>query len=71
MEFKPDYYVATIKSRARSFPWRWEIRRHSRPMGMKLGAGGYETQIAAKQAGKQALAGLLQDISREELEHRK
>jgi hypothetical protein len=53
-------------------PWRWEIRRHSKPMGIKLGTSGYPTQIAAEQAGKRALAQLLQDIMREEREqHRK
>jgi hypothetical protein len=65
---EPDYYVVTFKTGDRLSPWRWEIRRQSKPMGVKLGAGGYPTQIAAEQAGKQALAQLLQDITREERE---
>jgi hypothetical protein len=66
-----DYYVVTVATGDRLSPWRWEIRRHSKPMGIKLGAGGYQTQAAADQAGKQALAGFLQDVAREERERRK
>ena len=66
-----DYYIVTVEASDRLSRWRWEIKRHSRPMGVKLGAGGYQTQFAAEQAGKQALAGLLQDIAREERERRK
>ena len=68
---EPDYYVVTFETGDRFSPWRWAIERHSKPMGIKLGAGGYPTQIAAEQAGKQALARLLQDMTREEREPRK
>jgi hypothetical protein len=67
----PDYYVVTFETGDRLSPWRWTIERHSKPMGIKFDAGGYPTQIAAEQAGKQALASLLQDISREERQRRK
>jgi hypothetical protein len=40
MATEPDYYVFTFQTDQRSFPWGWEIRRHSRPMGVKLGLAG-------------------------------
>lgn len=55
MATKPDYYVATFDTGQGPHPWRWEIRRHSKPMGVKLGAGGYKSQGAAEFAGKTAL----------------
>jgi hypothetical protein len=61
----PDYFVVTFATDGRRSPWNWAIERLSRPMGLKLGAGGYPTQIAAEQAGKQALTGLLQREDRE------
>ena len=45
---------------------RREIRRHSKPMGVKLGAGGYQSQSAAEFAGKNALERFLIDVSQEE-----
>lgn len=65
-----DYYVVTFQTGGRLWPWRWAIERHGKPMGIKLGAGGYPTQTVAEQAGKQALAKLLQDMAREERERR-
>ena len=44
MVTKPDYYIVTFETDRRPFSWRWEIRRHSQPMGVKLGAGGYPSQ---------------------------
>jgi hypothetical protein len=57
MAAEPDYYITTTNTGAGPFPWRWELRRHSRPMGVKIGAGGYQSQMAAELAGKHALAG--------------
>lgn len=71
MATEPDYYIVTFETGDRPSPWRWTIERRSKPMGLKLGAGGYPTQIAAEQAGKQVLAQLLQDMTREERERRK
>jgi hypothetical protein len=65
MATKADYYIATFETGAGAFTWRWEIRRHSRPMGVNLGATGFQTQIAAEQAGKQILAAFLEDVARE------
>jgi hypothetical protein len=61
-----DYYIVTVETGGRPARWRWEILRRSRPMGVKLGVGGYPTQIAAEQAGGVVLARFLQDIAREE-----
>ena len=55
MATTPDYYVTTVDAGARPHPWRWEIRRHSKPMGVNLGDGGYQSQAAAEYAGNQAL----------------
>lgn len=60
-----EYYIATFENCGGAFNWRWELRRHSSPMGVKLGAGGYQTQAAAERAGQEALATLLQKIELE------
>jgi hypothetical protein len=70
MATEPDYYVFTFQTDQRSFPWRWEIRRHSRPMGVKLGAGGYQSQGAAEFAGKNALERFLIELAQEERRRR-
>ena len=66
MATAPDYFIETIDTGARPFPWRWEIRRHSKPIGIKLGAGGYQSQTAAEYAGQQALQRFLADLAKEE-----
>jgi hypothetical protein len=66
MATEPDYYIFTFQTDRRPFPWRWEIRRHSRPMGVKPGSGGYQSQSAAEFAGKNALERFLIELSQEE-----
>jgi hypothetical protein len=66
MATKPDYYVATSETDSRPNPWRWEIRRYSKPMGIKVGEGGYRSQQAAEFAGKRALQEFLQHLAAEE-----
>ena len=65
MATEPDYYIETIDTGARPHPWRWQMRRRSKPMGVNLGAGGYQSQASAAFAGEQALARFLQDLERE------
>jgi hypothetical protein len=65
MATEPDYYIETIDTGARPYPWRWEIRRRSKPMGVKLGAGGYQSQASAELAGKHALERFLVDVEKE------
>jgi hypothetical protein len=66
MATKPDYYVVTIDSGVRPHPWRWEIRRHSSVMGVRLGAGGYQSRQAAEFAGTEALKRFFQALSKEQ-----
>jgi hypothetical protein len=66
MATTPDYYIETVDTGARLNPWRWELRRHSIPMGVKIGAGGYQSQVAAEFAGKQELQRFLQELAKEE-----
>jgi hypothetical protein len=66
-----DYYVIT--SRRGEFPdrWSWEIRRKSKPLGIKMTEDGYQSEMAAQFAGKNALAEFLADLSKEEKRPRK
>src|SRR3974377_918120 len=50
-----DYSIATLDTGQGPFRWRWELRRHSSPMGVRIGSGGYQSQAAAEIAGKRAL----------------
>jgi hypothetical protein len=61
-----DYYIFT--SRCGDFParWSWEIRRKSRPMGVKLTGNGYQSESAAQFAGRRALTELLAGLAKEE-----
>jgi hypothetical protein len=61
-----DYYIETVDTGTRPYPWRWELKRRSSLMGIKLGAGGYQSEAAALYAGQRALAEFLKDLSREE-----
>jgi hypothetical protein len=47
-----DYYVIT--SRRDGYPdrWSWEIRRKSKPLGIKLAKDGFQSKMAAQFAGK-------------------
>jgi hypothetical protein len=63
--FWRDYHAVTVSDDCRS-AWRWEIRRRSAPMGVKLSGDGYSSQRAAEEAGKQALAKFLTALTSEE-----
>jgi hypothetical protein len=51
-----DYYVFTSR-RGEKYPgrWSWEIRRKSKPLGVKLTGDGYQSEAAAQLAGRRAL----------------
>ena len=51
---------------ARPDRWSWEIRRKSTPLGIKMIGEGYQSDTAAKFAGKQALANFLFELLKEE-----
>jgi hypothetical protein len=66
-----DYCVFT--SRRGDYPerWSWEIRRKSKPLGVKLAADGFQSDVAAQFAGKRALEDFLCELSKEEKRQRK
>jgi hypothetical protein len=71
MAMEPDYYIATtFDTRRGPYSWRWELRRHSNPMGVKIGSGGYQSRTAAEFAGKRALEDFLRALAREERQRR-
>jgi hypothetical protein len=46
--------------------WSWEIRRRSIPLGIKMIADGFQSEMAAQFAGKRALADFLDALLKEE-----
>jgi hypothetical protein len=61
-----DYYVLTYRQVEHPDRWVWEIRRKSKPLGIKMTGDGYQSDTAARFAGKQALKDFLLDLSQEE-----
>jgi hypothetical protein len=61
-----DYYVITSRRGEHPDRWSWEIRRKSKPLGIKMTGEGYQSDTAAQFAGKQALAVFLTDLEKEE-----
>jgi len=61
-----DYYVVTSKRGEHPDRWSWEIRRRSKPLGVKLMAHGFHSDSAAQVAGKRALDEFLSALSKEE-----
>ena len=61
-----DYYVITSRRGEHPDRWSWEIRRKSKPLGIKMTGDGYQSDTAAQFAGKQALAVFLTDLANEE-----
>ena len=67
MATESDYYIVTFDT----VPWAWELRRRGTPMGVRIRAGGYESQSAAEHAGQGALTEFLALLEREEQRSRK
>jgi hypothetical protein len=61
-----DYYVITARRGEQPDRWSWEIRRKSKPLGVKMTGDGFRSDSAAQIAGKQALEDFLSDLSKEE-----
>jgi hypothetical protein len=61
-----DYYVVT--SRRGEYPdrWSWEMRRKSKPLGIKMTGDGFQSEMAAQFAGKHALADFLSYLFKQE-----
>jgi hypothetical protein len=61
-----DYYVVTSRRGQQPERWIWEIHRKSTPLGVKLTGEEYQSDMAARFAGKQALADFLAALLKEE-----
>ena len=61
-----DYYVVTSRRGQQPERWSWEILRKSKPLGIKMTGDGFQSEMAAQFAGKNALAEFLADLSKEE-----
>lgn len=66
-----DYYIVTSRRGQNPDRWSWEIRRKSKPLGIKMTGDGFQSDTAAQFSGKQALAEFLADLSKEEKRPRK
>ena len=66
MVARPDYYIATEETDSRPNPWRWELRRLSKPMGVRISEGGFRSRMAAEFAGERALQDFLEQLAVEE-----
>jgi hypothetical protein len=66
-----DYYVVTFRRSERPERWSWEIQRKSKPLGIKMTGDGFQSDMAAHFAGRQALANFLLDLAKEEKRTRK
>ena len=60
-----DYYLETSRRGEHPERWSWEIRRKSKPLGIKLSGEGFQSESAAKFAGKRALDDFLSEIAKE------
>ena len=61
-----DYYLVTSRRGENPERWSWEIRRTSKPLGIKLSGDGFQSDSAAKFAGKRALDDFLSELAKEE-----
>jgi hypothetical protein len=61
-----DYYVVAYRQGERPDRWSWEIRRKSTPLGIKMIGDGFQSDTAARIAGRQALADFLTELLKEE-----
>jgi hypothetical protein len=61
-----DYYVVTSRRLGSPNRWSWEIRRKSKPMGIKMTEDGFQPDLAAQFAGNRALTDFLAELAKEE-----
>jgi flavin reductase (DIM6/NTAB) family NADH-FMN oxidoreductase RutF len=66
-----DYYLVTSRRGQQPERWSWEILRKSKPLGIKMTGDGFQSEMAAQFAGKNALAEFLADLLKEEKRPRK
>ena len=63
---KHTYTVVTSETTKRPNPWKWELYRDGKPLGVKVFREGYVSQTAADFAGQRALKEFLQLLAQEE-----
>jgi hypothetical protein len=61
-----DYHIVTSRTAERPERWSWEIRRKSKPLGIKMTGDGCQSETAAQFAGKRVLAEFLADLLKED-----
>jgi hypothetical protein len=61
-----DYYVTTYRRGQDPDRWSWEINRKGKPLGIKMTGDGFQSEMTAQFAGKNALAKFLADLTKEE-----
>jgi hypothetical protein len=47
-----DYYVITSRRGEHPDRWSWEMRRKSKPLGIKMTGDGFQSEMAAQFAGE-------------------
>jgi hypothetical protein len=71
VDYLNDYYVFAARCEDDPQRWHWEIRRKSKPLGVRLTQAGFQSDRAARFAGKRALADFLNALSKEERRSRR
>ena len=61
-----DYFLFIAVDASKPNRWSWEIRRKSKPMGVKFSEAGFQSRQAAEFAGGRALSEFLSELSQEE-----
>jgi hypothetical protein len=65
-DISDDYYVFTSRRGEHPERWSWEIRRKSKPLGIRFTADGFQSEAAAQFSGRKALEEFLIELSKEE-----
>jgi hypothetical protein len=60
-----SYYVIATRQTAYPPSWRWRIVRRGKPMGVRIEGVGFTAYVAARLAGRRALADFLEQLELE------
>jgi hypothetical protein len=61
-----DDYFILVRRRRGLTTWSWKLQRRSKPLGINLMEGDFESFDAAKLAGEQAREKLLRSMAKEQ-----
>jgi len=64
-ELAGDYWLVIKSPDWQKGRWGWEIRRKSKPLGIKIYESDFKTEVAARIAGEKALREFLDQLCRE------